>query len=89
MTRAHAAGLEQLRADAARERDELRAALAARAQVLEEESRSDLLLAASVGELPDKPPPKGVSTEHHTSILPATAQFPGFPTTAVATGIPA
>ena len=41
MTRAHAAELEQLRADAARERDELRAALESRAQVLEE-SRGEL-----------------------------------------------
>ena len=41
MTRAHAAELEQLRIDAARERDELRAALESRAQVLEE-SRGEL-----------------------------------------------
>ena len=41
MTRAHAAELEQLRTDAARERDELRAALESRAQVLEE-SRGEL-----------------------------------------------
>jgi colicin import membrane protein len=41
VTRAHAAELEQLRADAARERDELRAAMESRAQVLEE-SRADL-----------------------------------------------
>jgi hypothetical protein len=41
VTRAHAAELEQLRADAARERDELRAALESRAQVLEE-SRGEL-----------------------------------------------
>jgi hypothetical protein len=30
------------------------------------------LLAASIGKLPDKPPPKGVSNEHHPSNLPAT-----------------
>ena len=41
MTTAHAAELAQLRADAARERDELRTALEARAQVLEE-SRGEL-----------------------------------------------
>ena len=42
VTRAHVAELEQLRADAARERDELRAgALESRAQVLEE-SRGEL-----------------------------------------------
>jgi hypothetical protein len=41
VTGAHATELEQLRADAARERDELRAALESRAQVLEE-SRGEL-----------------------------------------------
>ena len=41
MTTAHAEELAQLRADAARERDELRAALESRAQVLEE-SRGEL-----------------------------------------------
>ena len=41
MTRAHAEELAQLRADAARERDELRAALESRAQVLNE-SRDEL-----------------------------------------------
>ena len=41
MTRAHAAELEQLRTSAARERDELRAAMESRAQVLEE-SRGEL-----------------------------------------------
>ena len=41
VTRAHDAELERVRADAARERDELRAALEARAQVLEE-SRGEL-----------------------------------------------
>ena len=41
MTTAHAAELAQVRADAARERDELRAALESRAQVLEE-SRGEL-----------------------------------------------
>ena len=41
MTTAHAAELERVRADAARERDELRAALESRAQVLEE-SRGEL-----------------------------------------------
>ena len=41
VTRAHAAELEQLRTNAARERDELRAAMESRAQVLEE-SRVEL-----------------------------------------------
>jgi hypothetical protein len=41
VTTAHAAELAQLRADAARERDELRAAMESRAQVLEE-SRGEL-----------------------------------------------
>ena len=41
VTTAHAEELAQLRADAARERDELRAALESRAQVLEE-SRAEL-----------------------------------------------
>ena len=41
MTTAHAEELAQLRTDAARERDELRAALESRAQVLEE-SRGEL-----------------------------------------------
>jgi len=41
VTRAHAAELEQLRTDGARERDELRAAMESRAQVLEE-SRGEL-----------------------------------------------
>jgi len=41
VTTAHAVELERVRADAARERDELRAALESRAQVLEE-SRGEL-----------------------------------------------
>ena len=41
MTTAHAAELERVRADAARERDELRTAMESRAQVLEE-SRGEL-----------------------------------------------
>jgi hypothetical protein len=41
VTKAHAAELERVRADAARERDELRAALDSRAQVLEA-SRAEL-----------------------------------------------
>ena len=41
MTTSHAAELERVRADAARERDELRGALESRAQVLEE-SRGEL-----------------------------------------------
>ena len=41
MTAAHAAELERVRADAARERDELRAAMESRAQVLNE-SREEL-----------------------------------------------
>ena len=50
MTRAHAAELVQLRTDAARERDELRAALESRAQVLEE-SRGELRARAERAEL--------------------------------------
>ena len=41
MTTAHAAELERVRADAAREREELRTAMESRAQVLEE-SRDEL-----------------------------------------------
>jgi transposase len=37
------------------------------------------LLAASVGKLPDQPPPKSVSNKHHTSSLPATVQPSGIP----------
>ena len=44
------------------------------------------LLAASVGKLPDQPPPKSVSNEHHASSLPATLQLSGIPASAVVTG---
>ena len=44
------------------------------------------LLAASVGKLPDEPPPKSVSNEHHASSLPATVQLSGIPASAVVTG---
>ena len=49
MTTAHAAELERVRADAARERDELRAAMESRAQVLEE-SRAELRARAARAE---------------------------------------
>jgi len=49
VTRAHAAELEQLRAYAAREREDLRAALESRAQVLEE-SRGQLRIRAERAE---------------------------------------
>jgi hypothetical protein len=44
------------------------------------------LLAASVGELPDQPPPRASAPNITPASLPATAQLSGIPASAVVTG---